>query len=177
MKQTCHAVTTLLTPSPKGNGVRVQPKLFHRQATLQEGQKSTPGNILVATFALYNSLISTKKTFWTLNTTIISALSRTYMVSGAANSCCADICWGNNLVSRLWLGFFAWKATTLALIHLWRAPLLSLHKSKEKTTQIFSLALANSHSPRRGSERLWGSIGSAPDCRWNPGGRFAGALK
>lgn len=121
--------------------------------------------------------IQPKKHLWTLNTTIISALSHTYVVSGAANSCCADICWGNNLVSRLWLGFFAWKATTLALIHLWRVPLLSLHKSKEKTTQIFSLALANFQSPRRGSEKLWGSIGSAPDYRWNPGGHFAGALK
>ena len=112
-----------------------------------------------------------------MNTTITSALSHTYVVSGAANFCCADICWGNNLVSRRRLGFFAWKATTLALIHLWRVPLLSLHKSKEKTTQIFSLAPANFQSSRRGSKKLWGSIGSAPDYRWNPGGHFAGALK
>lgn len=147
---------------------------FRDKQHCEKDKKSTPRNILVANFALYNS---TKKYLWTLSTTIISALSHTYVVSGAANSCCADICWGNNLVSRLWLGFFAWKATTLALIHLWRVPLLSLHKSKEKTTQIFSLALANFQSPRRGSEKLWGSIGSAPDYRWNPGGHFAGALK
>lgn len=112
-----------------------------------------------------------------MNTTIISALSRTYMVSGAANSCCADICWGNNLVSRLWLGFFAWKATTLVLIHLWRVPLLSLHKSKEKNNTDFLV------SPSKFSQskaRVWKTVGldrKCPRLSLKPSRTFCGSPK